>query len=153
VHRDIKPGNLLVRDDGYVMIGDLGIAKLIDAGSLTETGRAGGTAQFAPREQLLDFKRSTPASDVWSMAATLYFLLTLDLPREIYSDQSEIEAALDNPVVPIAMRSPELPPPLARCLERALSDDVAARPPDAARFRDELSAAVARMPASAATPG
>jgi hypothetical protein len=141
VHRDVKPSNLLVRDDGSAALSDLGIAKHLDHAHLTATGRAGGTAHFAPREQLLDFKRTPPASDVWSMAATLYFLLTLDLPRDAYTDQSELEAALENPIVPILERRPELPPALARCLDRALSDDLAGRPGDAAAFRAELAAA------------
>jgi serine/threonine protein kinase len=141
VHRDIKPGNLLVRDDGSAALSDLGIAKHLDHGHLTATGRAGGTAHFAPREQLLDFKRTPPASDVWSMAATLYFLLTLDLPRHTYTDQSELEAALENPIVPIRERRPELPAALAGCLDRALSDDLADRPADAAAFRAELATA------------
>jgi Protein kinase domain len=143
VHRDLKPGNLLVRDDGSVVIADLGIAKQLNAGALTASARAGGTAAFAPREQLLDFRSASPASDVWSMVATLYFLLTLDLPRDAYSDQTELEAAMENPVIPIAERWPEVPLPLARCLDRALSEERGKRPADAAALRAELVAALA----------
>jgi serine/threonine protein kinase len=142
VHRDLKPGNLLVKRDGRIAIGDLGIAKsLLEAGQLSATGLAGGTTRFAPREQLLDFKRVPYASDVWSMAATLYFLLTLELPREEYADQSDLEAALENPIVPILDRRPELPEPLARCIDRALSPEVADRPRDGAELRAALRAA------------
>lgn len=141
VHRDLKPGNLLVRRDGRIAIGDLGIAKsLLDAGQLSATGTMGGTMRFAPREQLLDFKRVPYASDVWSMAATLYFLLTLELPREEYGDQSDLEAALENPIVPIRERRSELPEGLARCIDRALSLEIADRPRDGAEFRAALRA-------------
>jgi Protein kinase domain/Caspase domain len=142
VHRDLKPGNLLVRRDERIVIGDLGIAKsLLDAGQLTMTGEVRGTMRFAPREQLLDAKRVPYASDVWSIAATLYFLLTLELPREEYADQSDLEAALENPIVPLRERRPELPARLARCIDRALSIEVADRPRDAAGLRAELRAA------------
>lgn len=142
VHRDLKPGNLLVRRDGRVAIGDLGIAKsLADAGQLSMTGEVRGTLRFAPREQLLDSKRVPCASDVWSIAATLYFLLTLELPREEYADQSDLEAALENPIVPIRERRPELPERLARCIDRALSIEIAARPRDGAELLAELRAA------------
>jgi hypothetical protein len=152
VHRDIKPGNLLVREGGSIVIADLGLAKPLDAGPLTGAGRAGGTLGFAPREQLLDFQRASPASDVWSMAATLYFLLTLDLPRDTYTDQDELEAALENPVIAIAQRWPEIPPSLARCIDRALSDKLDERPVDAAAFRVDLAVA-SRVDLAAATRG
>lgn len=143
VHRDLKPGNLLVRLDGRVVISDLGIAKsLLDAGQLTGTGELRGTMRFAPREQLIDAKRVPYASDVWSMAATLYFLLTLELPREEYADQSDLEAALENPIVPLRERRPELPERLARCIDRALSLEIADRPRDGAALLAELRAAV-----------
>lgn len=144
VHRDIKPGNLLVRSNEGIVIADLGLAKsMFDAGQLTATGQAAGTVRFTPPEQLVDFKRALPASDVWAMSATLYFLLTLELPRDEYADQSGIEAALENPVVSIAMRGPDLPGPLKRCIDRALSIDVDLRPRDGAKFRDQLAAALA----------
>lgn len=144
VHRDIKPGNLLVRDDDRVVIADFGLAKhFLTSGQITATGKAAGTVRFAPPEQLVDVKRAGLACDVWSMAATLYFLLTLELPRDEYADQSEIEAALENPIVSIAERWPAVPAPLARCIDAALSIDAAARPRDGGALRDELAAALA----------
>jgi hypothetical protein len=143
VHRDIKPGNLLVRTDGHALIGDLGLGKaLLDGGQLTATGSVAGTVRFAPPEQLIDFKRATYASDVWSMAATLYFLLTLEFPREEFTDQTELEAALDNPIVPIRERSPQLPERLAQCIDRALAREIHARPHDGAALSGELRAAL-----------
>ena len=101
--------------------------------------------RFTPREQFIDFDYSAPASDVWSMAATLYFLLTLNLPRDEYSDQSELEALM-NPIVPIAERSAEVPGELARCIDRALSDDVHVRPKDGAHLRKDMMAALGLYP-------
>lgn len=138
VHRDIKPSSLLVRDDGSAVLSDLGSERHLDALLRSGPSATGGAGGFAPREQVLGFWSVTKAADVWSMAATLYFMLTLDLPRDTYTDQSEGEATLANPIVPISERWPEVPPLLARCLERALSDDPAVRPADAAEFRMEL---------------
>jgi serine/threonine protein kinase len=98
--------------------------------------------RFAPPEQLRDRSQAGPASDVWAMAATLYFMLTLELPREIYADQSEREAALINPVVPIRERRPDLPEALMACLDRALATAPEARPQDAETFRNELAASL-----------
>lgn len=146
VHRDIKPSNLLIRDDDSVVIADFGLAKsLFDTGQLTATGQAAGTVRFAPREQLIDFKRAPPASDVWSMAATLYFLLSLELPRDEYVDQSELDAAMENTIVPLLERCPDVPSPLARCIDRALSLDMDQRPRDGAALRAELAAVLGRL--------
>lgn len=140
VHRDIKPANLLIRYDGSVAVADFGLAK---APSLRRATRArpGGTARFAPPEQLVDVDNAVPASDVWSAAATLYFLLTLELPRDEYADQSEFEAARSNPVIPIRQRRPDLPGELAAVIDTALSTDVFRRPIDAAWFRAMLVSA------------
>jgi hypothetical protein len=145
VHRDIKPGNLLLHPDGRIVIADFGLAKsLTDTGALSAAGIAGGTARFAPPEQLLDFKDAGPTSDVWSMAATLYFLLTLELPRDEYADQTELEAALENPVVPLRGRAPGLPPALASCIDRALSVRIEDRPLDGGAFSQEIEIALER---------
>lgn len=143
VHRDIKPGNLLVRSNDRVVVADFGLAKILrDAMELTPAGTPGGTLSFAAPEQLVDFKLALPAADVWSIAATLYFLLTLEPPRDEYANQSELEAAQNNPVVPIAERWPVVPSGLASCLDRALAKNTSVRPRNAAALRDELRAAL-----------
>jgi hypothetical protein len=76
------------------------------------------------------------------MAATLYFLLTLELPREQYAGQSELVAALDNAPLAIRHWAPDLPIALADCIDGALSRDVARRPQDGGAFRRELRRAL-----------
>ena len=93
--------------------------------------------RFQPAGQVQD-GRARLARDVWSMAATLYFLLTLELPRDEYAGQTPLDAALDNPVVRIADRRREVPAELARWLDRVLSEDVRARPGDASALRSQL---------------
>ena len=93
-HGDIKPTNLLVRCDGRIAIGDHGFTtKLVDMGYPEAGERAPNSVRFSAPEQLDGHRKPQLASDVWSMAATLYFLLTLETPRDTYSDQTEREAA------------------------------------------------------------
>lgn len=135
-HCDLKPGNLLLRTDDSVAIADFGIARQLGRTSRW-TGPV-GTARFAPPEQLGPNRQTSPAADVWSMAATLYFMLTLELPRDEYAGQDEIQAAVSNPVVPITERWPAAPPPLAACIDRALSADPRMRPSDGGMLRNAL---------------
>ena len=107
-------------------------------GSATAFRRAASCPRFAPPELLFEHAQPQVSSDVWSIAATLYFLLTLELPRDEYARQSRLEAARDNPVVSIAMRRPDLPPRLARCIDAALSSEAHARPRDAGHLLDQL---------------
>ena len=81
VHRDLKPENLLVTDAqaSMVKITDFGLAKSFQQAGLsglTATGVIGGTLFFMAREQLTSYREARPTTDVWSMAATLYFLVT-----------------------------------------------------------------------------
>jgi serine/threonine-protein kinase len=142
-HGGIKPGNLLYDLDGQIVIADLGLAhSLIDYPSLPIDLIDSSMVRFSPVEVLAGVRGAVAASDVWSMAATLYLLLTLEPPRERFADQSEIDAALDNPPVPIRERRPDLPAPVARCIDRALAPAIGDRPRDAAALRGELLAAL-----------
>ena len=117
MHRDLKPENLLLGgEDGQVKIADFGLAKSFgQAGfsGLTATGAVAGTLYFMPREQLTSFRVVQPASDVWSMGATLYFLLTRQFARDFRPGQDPLPVILGGGVVPIRARDPRMPEPLA----------------------------------------
>lgn len=77
MHRDIKPGNLLVDGDGTVKLADFGIARFVDdpSAALTTTGQIVGTGLYLAPERALG-QPASPASDVYSLGCVLYQLLT-----------------------------------------------------------------------------
>lgn len=120
VHGRVHPKNLLVRTDGSVA---LALPGYVAGGSGSDAGERdpdGDAVRFTAPEVLRNPAAATMASDVWSIAATLYFLITLELPRERLTGQSELDAA-HNPVIGLTERLADVPAELAACLDRALS--------------------------------
>lgn len=140
VHRDVKPGNILLHEsDGrtVVKLADFGLCKAFNGSGLcsfTQTGTVAGTFAFMCRQQLLCYKNAGPQVDVWSAAAVLYFMLTGFTPRG-----NSFTAILDQKAVPIRHRDPEIPPKLAKVIDKALDDhkdELAFK--SAADFKDAL---------------
>jgi serine/threonine-protein kinase len=139
VHRDVKPGNILVRADGSVKITDFGIAWSAGSVPLTRTGQVIGTAQYLSPEQA-EGKHATPASDVYALGLVGYECLT---------GHAAFEG--DNPVT-IALKQVrdapdplpgELPPGVRTLIMRALDKDPAARYEDGAAFVDAVEDTIA----------
>jgi eukaryotic-like serine/threonine-protein kinase len=147
IHRDIKPENILLADPhmNVVKLTDFGLAKSFQQAGLsgmTATGFAAGTLQFMPREQLTNFRLLRPASDVWSMGATLYYMLTLRYARDFSADKDPLAVVLGGNVVPVRTRNPEIPAAVAEVVDRAVDDDLIRRYPSAVEFRNALRQAV-----------
>ena len=147
VHRDIKPENILIHEEEgkwQARLSDFGLAKSFDRAGLsgmTLTGDFYGSYPYMPREQVTDFKRVRPAGDVWSAAATLYFLLTGAYPREVDEKMDPMMAVLEAPIIPIQERMPEIAAPVARVFEQALAIDPEDRYTNAHAFSKALKRA------------
>ncbi|WP_435206117.1 protein kinase domain-containing protein [Micromonospora sp. bgisy143] len=144
VHRDVKPGNLLVRPNGTLVLTDFGIARSDIVGQLTAAGSVLGTASYISPEQATG-QVATPASDVYALGVVAYQCLAGRRPFEG-----------DNPL-DIAMRhvreTPrplpnDIPPQVRAVVERALAKDPAARWPSAAALASvarQLKAALSQQ--------
>jgi eukaryotic-like serine/threonine-protein kinase len=136
VHRDIKPGNLLVRDDGVVKITDFGIAWSASSVPLTGTGQVMGTANYLSPEQAAGGP-ATPASDVYALGAVAYECLT---GRRAFDGESSVQVALKQIHEEPAPLPPDIPAGVRRLVERAMVKDPAERYPDGAAFRAAVDA-------------
>jgi serine/threonine-protein kinase len=136
VHRDVKPGNLLLRRDGQLKIGDFGIARALEQSGLTEAGTILGTAAYLAPEQARG-EDVGQAADVYGLAAVLYELLTGRPPRQV-SSLGELADAVEAPITPVRDLAPDVPEPV----EEAVMSGLAARPdarPTAAELRGALA--------------
>ena len=151
VHRDVKPGNLLILPDGRVKITDFGIARLADQVPLTATGQVMGTAQYLAPEQATG-QQATGSSDIYALGVIGYELLAGTRP---FTGESQIAIALAqvNDTPPPLPES--IPLPVRALVMSMLAKDPADRPADA----EALARAVAAIrrgditAAEAAVPG
>ncbi|MDF3143623.1 serine/threonine-protein kinase, partial [Streptomyces sp. T21Q-yed] len=130
VHRDIKPGNLLLDADGTLKIGDFGIARFLDdpGAALTATGQIVGTSLYLAPERALG-KPAGPASDVYALGCVLYQLLTGRPPFHADTAVAILHQHLDAaPVPPRELGVPGLPPAFENYLLGLLAKDPEHRP-------------------------
>ena len=146
VHRDVKPQNLLVRaSDGHVKLTDFGVARTLDAAQNTAVGTMIGTAHYMAPEQASGGVLG-PASDLYGVGVVLFEALTGKLP---YDGTAALQIALQHmrdPVPSLNAIAPEVPPALARVVERALAKDPARRYPNAEAMRLALHEALPGVP-------
>jgi serine/threonine protein kinase len=153
VHRDVKPGNLLVSGSDVVKLADFGIARATDQSSITQVGSVLGTAAYLAPEQARG-EEAGPRADIYSLGVVTYQLLSGRLPYEANS-LSEL-ALMQQREAPVRLDTlnPAVPRELGQAVSMALAIDQEARPPDAALFAETLRngySGVSPLPSSAPT--
>jgi hypothetical protein len=153
VHRDVKPGNVLLAEDGRVKLTDFGVSRAVDDVQLTRTGLIAGTPAFLSPE-VARGGEPTAASDVFALGATLYAAVEGTPPFGL----NDNAYALLHKVATGEVRPPKQAGPLTGVMMRLLSTDPADRP-SATQARDALAAVAngrgsgVAAPAAAAAPG
>lgn len=164
VHRDIKPANLMQNHVGATKIADLGLATHAELSAVPEKPgekKVLGTPHFMSPEQVRG-ERVDRRSDVYSLGASAYRLLSGKTPFEGESSRDILRAVLRDAPPPLAPLAPQAPPALVQLVERMMSKDPGARPASAAELVRELdrigaesapaASAATRRPRSRALP-
>jgi len=138
IHRDMKPSNCFLEADGRVKVGDFGLAKsLIKDSHLTKTGAFVGTPHFASPEQVRG-ETIDQQTDVYSVAATLFYLLTGKPPYWGSDPTATLARIVSDPVPSVRSLRPEVPATLDRIIGRGLDRDRSRRWADLESLRQAL---------------
>jgi eukaryotic-like serine/threonine-protein kinase len=126
VHRDVKPQNVLVDEEGSAKVTDFGIARTLDQDGLTADGRVLGTTDYVSPEQALGHA-VTGQSDLYSLGVVLFEMLTGDVP---FLGENQVAVAMKHvreELPDISIRRPEVSSALAAVLDRMTAKDLARR--------------------------
>ena len=141
VHRDIKPQNIMILDNGMIKITDFGIAMALNSTQLTQTNSVMGSVHYLPPEQAAG-KGSTIKSDIYSMGILMYELLTGEVP---YKGDNAVEIALKHlkePVPSIRKIMPDIPQSIENIILKATAKNPENRYKDAREMHQDIITAM-----------
>jgi serine/threonine-protein kinase len=136
VHRDVKPSNIILGDDGAPRLVDFGLAAHLGSPALRAI--SGSPPYMAPEQARGQWERIDARADVYGVGAVLYYLLTGQPPREGRTPIEVLDQARDEPVVPLRQINPRVPRALERICRKAMAADPRSRYPSAAAMRGAL---------------
>lgn len=137
VHRDVKPSNILIRNDGTPLLSDFGLAKILaeqQSATLAMTSTSGffvGTPRYAPPESW-DGQDATPSWDVYSVGMVLYEAFAPRLPYDAQTPMGLVKQILERKIPPLAEVAEDVSEEFSGAVARMLDRDPGNRPPDAA---------------------
>ncbi len=157
IHRDVKPANILVRDDGTAKLVDFGIARVAQEPGLTATGFSFGTAAYVAPEQI-EGAEASAVSDIYSLGVVLYEMLTGQPPFRGATPTSVLYKHVHEPPPTLRSLAPDLPAKLEPIIKKALAKDPVDRYPTASALAAALTPIAERdrttlwPPAARSTP-
>lgn len=146
IHRDVKPANIMVGQDGHVTLMDFGLVRAGDLSQLTQTGTALGTPAYMAPEQIMgaEVDRRT---DIYALGVVIYELLTGDVPFRRTTPLAMAHAQVYDPPPPLREKRPELPLSVESVVLRALAKNPGRRHRDVIGLASDFSHAMAgQMP-------
>lgn len=141
IHRDIKPQNVLILDDGTVKITDFGIATALNNNELTQTNSVMGSVHYLPPEQA-NGKNSTVKSDIYSIGIMMYELLTGKLP---FKGDNAVEIAIKqmrDEIPSVCLINPEIPQSIENVILKACAKNPKNRYDSVAQMQEDLKTAL-----------
>jgi eukaryotic-like serine/threonine-protein kinase len=140
VHRDVKPDNILITPDGQAKLADLGLVKEVETDlNLTRTGRGLGTPNFMAPEQFRNAKNADERCDIYSLGATLYMMVTGEVPFKAHGPLDSYMKKIENDLPPPRQVVPDLSERIDWAIQRAMSADPERRPASCREFVEDLT--------------
>ncbi len=151
IHRDVKPGNILLRNDGVAKLVDLGIATVADGTRITRSGTVLGTAAYMAPEQL-EGREPGSAVDVYALAAVCFEALAGHKPRDGATPLQIAHSIASEPPPDLRDHWPQAPEAAAELLASAMSREPVERPASAGKLGRDLAEALGAPPTQPAEP-
>ena len=152
IHRDVSPSNIIVTPQGVIKLMDFGLAKAAALPSASLAGTYMGSPHYMSPEQVKDATQASARSDIYSLGAILYEMVT---GRKVFPGESAfavMQAQVEAAPVPPTELEPSLPPALSAAILTALEKDPERRFPSADAFRATLERVLGAAPRPAAPP-
>ncbi len=149
IHRDIKPGNVIFKDEAstHVVLNDFGIGKLLNDATVTTTGAMVGTPAYMSPEAVMG-QRIDARADIYSLGIMLYEMVTGHVPYTGDTPMSVIMKQLQEPLPSLRDTRPDFPEPVVRLIEKALAKDPQERFQSAEAFAQAIRETQAALPAA-----